>query len=89
MISQSTIDACREIGHREQNGMVWMLLGIACGMVERALPGVEPSRSLLEVVATCAYGRPIERAIAEIEAWIEVEDQKRRTRLRRSAVVRK
>ena len=83
MIEQATLNLCREIGQREQSATVWLLLGMACGMVERALPGVQPSRVLLEDMAILGRnGSQVAVGQTVIESWIDVEDHKRRTRLR-------
>jgi hypothetical protein len=85
MIHQATVTMCREIGHFEQSGMVWMLLGFACGRVDRALPDVQPPLSLLAEVARCVdRDDPFSAAAVAIDEWITVHDQMRRTRLRRA-----
>jgi hypothetical protein len=63
--------------------MVWLLLGWACGRIDRALPNVFIASELLEAVVKCAdQPDPLGAAFVIVDGWIDVRDHMRRTRAR-------
>jgi hypothetical protein len=72
MMSQDTLNMALEIGLRENDPRVWLLLGVASGRSTTMLSKVQPTRELFEeMVVAGKAGMSIDDAIARIDRWVE------------------
>jgi hypothetical protein len=82
-IVPATLGLCGEVAwaicpQAESRVLALFLLGAACGAIRHALPGVEPTRELLEEVARCCtQAYPLQTAAAKVDEWIAIHDPRR------------
>jgi hypothetical protein len=78
----STLGLCGEVAwaicpQADSRVVALFLLGMACGAIRSALPGVEPTREILEEVARCCtQAHPLQTAAVTVDEWIASHDRR-------------